>query len=74
MLTSALTLALSLTLASVTSAADVCNGHAELCSKSYGGVTFLGTHNSAFVGDALADNQSNNVTVQLVSQSAIFLV
>ncbi|KAH9929628.1 PLC-like phosphodiesterase [Epithele typhae] len=26
--------------------ADVCNGHAELCGRSYGNVTFMGAHDS----------------------------
>ncbi|KAJ9120344.1 hypothetical protein QFC24_005298 [Naganishia onofrii] len=45
--------------------ATTCNGHAELCDKSYGNVTFLGTHNSYAVGGEVADNQGWNVTRQL---------
>lgn len=45
--------------------ADVCNGHAELCDKSYSSVTFLGAHNSFGVGDSIAANQHKNVTAQL---------
>jgi hypothetical protein len=28
--------------------ATVCSGHAELCDRSYGNVTFVGSHDSAF--------------------------
>ena len=49
-------------------AADVCNGHAELCSKSYSDVTFLGAHDSYAVGTSLADDQSSDVTTQLVGR------
>lgn len=31
--------------------ATVCNGHAELCSRSYGSVTFLGAHDSFAYSD-----------------------
>jgi len=38
--------------------ATICNGHAELCSKSYSGVSYVGTHNSyAFGSDNLAASQ-----------------
>jgi putative hemolysin len=50
--------------------ATTCNGHAELCDKSYGNVTFLGTHNSYAVGGEVADNQGWNVTRQLVSRGS----
>lgn len=30
--------------------ATVCNGHAELCDRSFGNVTFIGTHNSYAIG------------------------
>ncbi|KAJ9092569.1 hypothetical protein QFC21_006800 [Naganishia friedmannii] len=45
--------------------ATTCNGHAELCGKGFGNVTFLGTHNSYAVGKEVADNQGWNVTEQL---------
>lgn len=48
--------------------ATVCNGYAELCGKSYGNVTFVGTHNSYAVGGDVADNQGWNITQQLVSR------
>ncbi|WWC73588.1 uncharacterized protein I206_107560 [Kwoniella pini CBS 10737] len=55
----------ALALLSSTLAADTCNGHAELCSKLYSNVTFIGAHDSYAVGDGLADNQDKNVTAQL---------
>ena len=49
-----------------TKRATVCNGHAELCNKSFGNVTYIGTHNSYAVGsNNLAANQDYNVTQQL---------
>lgn len=53
--------------AAVVSRATICNGHAELCGRSYGNVTFVGTHNSYAVGGEVADNQGWNITQQLVS-------
>ncbi|KAI0812631.1 PLC-like phosphodiesterase [Irpex lacteus] len=48
--------------------ATECNGHAELCDRSYGNVTFLGAHDSfAFSEDpfALARDQEVSITDQL---------
>jgi len=48
--------------------ATVCNGHAELCSRRYSNVTFIGAHDSfAFSWDplALARDQEVNITTQL---------
>jgi len=45
-----------------------CNGHAELCDRSYGNVTFIGAHDSyAFSSDplALARDQSVDIPTQL---------
>jgi hypothetical protein len=56
-------------LASTALAADVCNGHAELCDQLYSGVTFIGAHNSYAVGEGLGDNQFKDVTDQLVGSS-----
>ena len=44
-----------------------CNGHAELCDRSYGNVTFIGTHNSYGNGSSIMDNQGKGVVEQLVS-------
>lgn len=45
--------------------ATVCNGRAELCSRKYSDVTFVGAHDSPFVGDLLTQNQNIAVTDQL---------
>ncbi|KAJ4133586.1 hypothetical protein NW768_005173 [Fusarium equiseti] len=42
-----------------------CNGHDELCSRRYSEITFIGTHNSAFVGKGPSHNQYVSVTEQL---------
>lgn len=55
-----------LTLALVAGSLAVdCNGHAELCSQPYSNVTFVGAHNSPFVGIGPADNQYTTPTQQL---------
>ncbi|KAF5368630.1 hypothetical protein D9758_002322 [Tetrapyrgos nigripes] len=46
--------------------ATTCNGHSELCDRSYGNVTFIGAHDSYAVGvNNLAVNQDYDVTQQL---------
>ncbi|KAE9398454.1 PLC-like phosphodiesterase [Gymnopus androsaceus JB14] len=46
--------------------ATVCNGYSELCDRSLGNVTFVGTHDSYAVGvNNLATNQDYNITQQL---------
>jgi len=46
--------------------ATTCNGHAELCSRSYANVSFVGAHDSFAVGSTnLAANQDYDVTQQL---------
>ncbi len=46
-------------------AETLCNGYAELCSRSYSNVSQIGTHDSAFVGSSVSDNQAKSVTDQL---------
>lgn len=46
-------------------AAAACNGNNALCGKKYSDVTFIGSHNSAFVGVGPAHNQMVSVTNQL---------
>lgn len=53
---------------STISAQSLCNGHAELCSRKYSNITFIGAHDSAFVGDSPADNQGISVAAQLDSR------
>jgi len=46
--------------------ATTCNGHSELCDRSYGNVSFVGAHDSYAVGvNNIAANQDYNVTQQL---------
>lgn len=45
--------------------APVCNDHEELCARKYSDVTFVGAHDSPFVGDLLTQNQNIDVTDQL---------
>lgn len=42
-----------------------CNGQDALCNRLYSNVTFVGAHDSAFVGELLADNQLISVADQL---------
>ncbi|KAJ8508864.1 hypothetical protein ONZ45_g8909 [Pleurotus djamor] len=52
----------------VTKRATVCNGHAELCNRSFGNVTFFGSHDSfAFSKDPfiLARDQQVDIPTQL---------
>lgn len=48
-----------------TSAATVCNGYSSLCNKLYSNVTWIGSHDSAFDGILLVDNQFDSVADQL---------
>jgi len=46
--------------------ATTCNGHPEFCNRSYGNITYVGTHDSYAVGtNNLATNQDYNITQQL---------
>ena len=42
-----------------------CNGHTELCDRSYSNITQIATHDSAFVGILPTDDQDVDVTAQL---------
>ena len=48
-----------------TTALAACNGEDALCDRLYSNVTFVGSHDSAFVGELLADNQLVSVADQL---------
>ncbi|PFH54860.1 hypothetical protein AMATHDRAFT_135121 [Amanita thiersii Skay4041] len=52
---------------SIARRATVCNGHPELCDRSYGNVSFVGAHDSYAFGPLtqLGVNQDQNVTQQL---------
>ncbi|KAK9372295.1 PLC-like phosphodiesterase [Lipomyces chichibuensis] len=52
-------------LASGSLALTTCNGHEELCSRQYSNVSFIGAHNSPFVGCLPQQNQEWSVTRQL---------
>ncbi|KAF8889428.1 PLC-like phosphodiesterase [Gymnopilus junonius] len=63
-----LLLSSSVSAAPLAKRAQLCNGHAELCDRKYGNVTFLGSHDSfAFSGNpfALARTQEVKVLTQL---------
>lgn len=45
--------------------ATTCNGRSELCSRSYSNITFVGSHDSAFVGELPQQNQNIDITAQL---------
>lgn len=52
--------------ASLASRATKCNGYPELCSKTYGTVAYVGTHNSYAIGtNNLAVNQDQSIETQL---------
>jgi len=42
-----------------------CNGHTSLCDRQYSNITFVGTHDSAFVGYLPTENQHFTVAQQL---------
>jgi len=44
---------------------DTCNGNSALCARKYSDVTFIGTHDSAFVGLLPTQNQIKSITDQL---------
>jgi hypothetical protein len=48
-----------------TDAAMSCNGAEALCDRQYSNITWVGTHNSAFVGTGVADNQHISIEEQL---------
>ncbi|KAJ6045115.1 uncharacterized protein N7446_003317 [Penicillium canescens] len=50
---------------STLAAATTCNGHSEYCTRSYSNITFVGSHDSPFVGPLPQQNQNIEVTAQL---------
>src|ERR1700712_480317 len=42
-----------------------CNGETSLCNRKYSNVSFIGAHDSAFVGPLPTQNQDLSVTAQL---------
>lgn len=51
----------------IAQAATACNGNAALCDRKFSNVSLIGSHDSAFVGTSLFDNQDISVTDQLDS-------
>lgn len=47
------------------SAVPICNGHSEYCTRSYSNITFVGSHDSAFVGPLPQQNQNIDIKAQL---------
>lgn len=43
----------------------LCNGYAALCDRKYSDITFIGTHDSPFIGDLLTQDQTESLTDQL---------
>ena len=46
-------------------ATATCNGRAEYCTRSYSNITFVGSHDSPFVGITPSDNQDIDIPAQL---------
>jgi hypothetical protein len=46
-------------------ASPICNGNTANCDRKYSDVTFIGTHDSPFVGELPTQNQEKSVTDQL---------
>jgi len=59
------TLLSALAATSCASAQRTCNGSPSLCDRRYSEVTFVGAHDSPFVGLSLSDNQHRSVQGQL---------
>lgn len=55
----------TMTMMMTTPVQAACNGEDALCDRLYSNVTFVGSHDSAFVGELLADNQLVSVADQL---------
>ncbi|KAJ5746682.1 hypothetical protein N7520_011864 [Penicillium odoratum] len=51
--------------ATAADAASTCNGRTEYCTRSYSNITFIGSHDSAFVGSLPQQNQNIDITAQL---------
>ena len=58
-------LGLGLAFAGTALGQTACNGNADYCGRSYSDVSFIGAHDSPFVGDLLTDNQNLDITQQL---------
>ncbi|RIB18700.1 PLC-like phosphodiesterase [Gigaspora rosea] len=54
--------------------AQLCNGYAELCNKSYSSVSFVATHNSYAYGANVAATQNYDIPTQLKDGVRAFLL
>ena len=50
---------------SMSTLATTCNGRSEYCTRSYSNITFIGSHDSAFVGPLPQQNQNIDIKAQL---------
>ncbi|KAJ5486581.1 hypothetical protein N7530_000881 [Penicillium desertorum] len=50
---------------SMSTLAATCNGRSEYCTRSYSNITFIGSHDSAFVGHLPQQNQNIGIGAQL---------
>ncbi|KAJ5170842.1 uncharacterized protein N7500_003625 [Penicillium coprophilum] len=55
----------SSTTPSISSLAATCNGHSEYCTRAYSNLTFIGAHDSPFVGPLPQQNQNIDIKAQL---------
>jgi len=51
--------------ASADTTASTCNGHSKYCNRSYSNITFVGSHDSPFVGKLPQQNQNIDIKEQL---------
>jgi hypothetical protein len=50
---------------SMSTLATTCNGHSEYCTRPYSNITFIGAHDSPFVGPLPQQNQNIDIKAQL---------
>ncbi|OQE41806.1 hypothetical protein PENCOP_c004G07094 [Penicillium coprophilum] len=55
----------SSTTPSISTLAATCNGHSEYCTRPYSNITFIGAHDSPFVGPLPQQNQNIDIKAQL---------
>ncbi|KAJ5207380.1 hypothetical protein N7472_003828 [Penicillium cf. griseofulvum] len=56
---------ISSTTPSMSTLATTCNGHSKYCTRPYSNITFIGAHDSPFVGPLPQQNQNIDVKAQL---------
>ncbi|KAJ5824611.1 hypothetical protein N7447_006951 [Penicillium robsamsonii] len=50
---------------SISTLAETCNGRTDYCTRSYSNITFIGAHDSPFVGPLPQQNQNIDIKAQL---------